>query len=175
MKKIISISGFGGSGKTACANLLWDHLENAAIVEADQFFRIKPFDWMTKEGLGQIGRIKLQMSIALTKSFCEEKFENIIIDGLVWSQAELDEVAANAKKYGYETWCFWLETKKETRHKRALDRKRDEADSQQFLDTVEQLIKDPTPLSLPGSHYHEIKTDGLSAAKVADRMLAILG
>lgn len=171
---IILISGFGCSGKSTCAQLLWDTLKNAAIVEADHLFCIKPFEMNTERGRKQIGRVKLRNSLAVMETFLEEKFENIIVEGLVWSQEELDAVVKLAKKHTYCVWCFWLKTNKEVRHKRAIVRGRDEADSLEFLDLVEQKIKDPTPLSLPSGHYHEIITDDLTVSEVVDRMVKLM-
>lgn len=169
-QRIILISGFGGSGKSTCAQLLWNQLENAALVEADHLFRIKPFEMNTEEGHERIGRVKLQNSLAVTETFMAEKFENIIVEGLVWSQMELDMVTNLAATGGYKVWCFWLKTSKEERHKRALSRERDEADSQAFLDLVEETIRDPTPLSLPDGHYYEITTDHCTAKNVVSEM-----
>lgn len=171
MQKIILISGFGGSGKSTCAQLLWDQLEHVSTVEADHLFRIKPFEMRTPEGREQIGRIKLANSLAVLETFIQEGFSHIIVEGLVWSQAELDAAAQIGKKHQCETWCFWLKTSASVRHKRAIARARDEADSQEFLDVVEKEIVDPTPLSLIDGHYYEILTDNLEAKEVVQEML----
>lgn len=174
MHQIILVSGFGGSGKSTCAQMLWDRLENVAIVEADHLFRIKPFEMNTVEGRELIGRVKLGNSLAVTTNFMQEKFENIIVEGFVWSQSELDAVSELAGKHEFEIWCFWLKTSTAVRHKRAIARGRDEADSQEFLNLVEQKIKDPTPLLLPKGHYHEIVTDELSSEKVVEEMIRFM-
>jgi 2-phosphoglycerate kinase len=42
-QKIVLISGFGGTGKSAVAARVYDLLESNAVVEADELFHIKPF------------------------------------------------------------------------------------------------------------------------------------
>jgi hypothetical protein len=174
MQRVVLVCGFGGSGKSICSQLLWENLENVALVEADHFFRIKPFEMQTQEGRDLIGRIKLRNSICVSTSFFKEKFEYVIIDGLVWSQMELDEISTTALSHGYEVWCFWLKTSKDNRFQRSMKRGRDEADSQDFLDIVERTIVDPTPLSLPNGHYHEIVTDALSPEEVVVEMTKLM-
>lgn len=174
MQKIILISGFGGSGKSTCAQLLWDSFENVAIVEADHLFRIKPFKMDTGEERERMGQVKLQNSLAVTKIFLQEDIQNVILEGLVWSQHELDAVVELVKDHDAQVWCFWLETSKEVRHKRTISRGRDTADSQAFLDVVEEKISDPSPLSLPDGYYHEIQTDHLKAKEVVEAMTAFL-
>lgn len=174
MPKVVLICGFGGSGKSTCSQLLWNSLENVAIVEADQFFRIKPFEMKTSEGRDQINRIKLRNSMSVSTAFFREKFEYVIIDGLVWSQMELDSIASTAAEHGYDVWCFWLKTGKERRHRRSIGRGRDGADVQTALDEIEQAIVDPTPLSLSQGHYHEIETDTLQPTEIVGRMLKLL-
>lgn len=170
MQNIILMSGFGGSGKSTCAQLLWDRLEHVAIVEADHLFRIKPFEMKTEDGRNLIGRVKLHNSLAVLQTFIEEDFTNIIVEGLVWSQAELDAVAKLGKEYNCALWCFWLKTSATVRHARAITRGRDGADNLAFLELVEKTIVDPTPLSLPRGHYHEILTDKLQSTEVVDEV-----
>lgn len=144
------------------------------MVEADQLFRIKPFDVSSSEGREQIGRIKLKNSLQMTQTFLDENFAHVIIEGLVWSQAELDAVADLRHKHPCEVYCFWLKTNKDVRHKRVITRKRDAADSQEFLDTIEKEIIDPTPLLLPEGHYNEISTDEMTADQVVQEIYRII-
>ena len=174
MQRVVLVCGFGGSGKSVCSQLLWDSLENVAIVEADHFFRIKPFEMQAQEGRDLIGRMKLRNSICVSTSFFREKFEYVIIDGLVWSQMELDEISTTAQSHGYEVWCFCLKTSKDVRHARSIKRGRDDADSQKFLDIVERTIVDPTPLVLATGHYHEIITDTVSPVEVASEITRLM-
>lgn len=69
---------------------------------------------------------------------------------------------------------FRAKNEQKERHKRAIARERDEADSQEFLDEVEEKISDPTPLSLTSGHYQEIETDNKTSGEVVDEMLSIL-
>lgn len=174
MQRLILISGFGGSGKSTCAQFLWDRFDHVAIAEADHLFRIKPFEMNTQEGRDLIGRVKLENSLAVTETFIKQGLENIIIEGLVWSQVELDAAVDLAKKHNCVVWCFWLKTSKEVRHKRAISRGRDDADSQEFLEVVEKKISDPTPLALPSGHYNEITTDNLTAMQVVDEIIRLM-
>lgn len=174
MQRIILISGFGSSGKSTCSQVLWDRLEDVAVVEADHLFRIKPFEMATQEGRDQIGRIKLQNTLAVLKTFLKERYANIIVDGLVWSQDELDAVVEACEDFRCKIYLCWLKTGKEERHKRAIARERDEADSREFLDEVEEKISDPTPLTLPSGHYQEIETDNKTSGEIVDEMLSIL-
>ncbi len=169
MQRLILISGFGGSGKSTCAQKLWDKLDHVAMIEADHLFRIKPFEMQTPEGREQIGRIKLRNSLSVTRTFIEEGFSYIIVEGLVWSQAELDAIRILANEKSCDVWCFWLKTTKEIRHRRAIGRGL-EGDTQEFLDIVEQKIVDPTPLSLPDGHYHEIETDTKNPEQVVEEI-----
>lgn len=174
MQKVILISGFGGSGKSTCSALLWNRLENVAIVEADHLFRIKPFELGTAEGRQKVGEIKLENTLAVLRTFLEEDFEHIIVDGLVWSQSELDAVVKECQKADCVILLFWLKTSKEVRHKRAIHRARDEADSQKFLDEVEKNIHDPTPFTFDACKYCEIETDRFSAEQVAYEMMKVM-
>ncbi len=174
MQRIILISGFGGSGKTTCAQLLRDKLDDVAIFGADDLFRIKPFDMQIEEGRAKIGRVKLKNSLAVMNTFIEEKCQNIIIDGLIWNQQELDAVVEATKKHDNKIVMFWLETSKILRHTRAIARGRDEADDQKFLDLIEEQMIDPTPFQLESGTSFVIQTDNKTPEAIVDEMLAIL-
>ena len=98
----------------------------------------------------------------------------VIVDGLVWSQAEIDAVIESCKKHDCTIYLFWLRTSKEKRHKRAITRGKDEADSQEFLEEVEEKIPDPTPLSLSSGHYREIETDSMTPKEVVDEIMRLI-
>jgi hypothetical protein len=141
-------------------------------VEADHLFRIKPFVMDTEEGKGQIGRIKLRNSLYVITTFIEEKFENIIVDGLVWSQEELDAVTELAGRCSCQLFFFWLDASKEVRFKRALSRSRDEADSEEFLASVEKNIADPRPFDTEHCCYVEVNVDEKSETGVVEIIMS---
>lgn len=174
MQRIILISGFGGSGKTTCARLLRDKLEDVAIFGADDLFRMKPFEVRTEEGRAKIGRVKLKNSLAVLTTFIEEKCQNIIVDGLVWSQHDLDAVVEAAKKYHCDVMIFWLETSKRIRHSRAIARGRDDADAQEFLDLIEENVVDSTPLKLASGKPFTIQSDNKTPEEIVGEILKSL-
>lgn len=163
---MILISGFGGSGKTTCSNILHAKIAENALVDADHLFNVEPFIVDDR-----LGRIKLKNCTDVICNFFDEAFPVVICSGLVWSQAELDAIAKAVSSKDCEVWCFWLKVSKPVRHQRVLARARDGADSQEFLDKIDAMISNPTPMSLPGGHYVEIETDNLSAQEVVDEML----
>lgn len=146
-------------------------MDDVAIFGADDLFRIKPFEMQTEEGRAKIGRVKLRNSLALIETFIEEHCQNIIVEGLVWSQHELDAVAEVTKKHNCEVMIFWLETSKKIRHSRAIQRGRDEADAQEFLDLVEEKIVDPTPLKLHSGTSFTIQTDNKTLEEIVNAIL----
>lgn len=170
VQRLILISGYGGSGKTTCADALEHHLDHAARVEADEMFRIKPFDLSGDK----LGRIKMRNCTAVISTFLDEDYGSIICSGLVWAQQELDTIAA-----AFSNRCaiilFWLKTSKEIRYKRVLARSRDAADSKEFLDRIEEKIIDPLPFTCPANtEVYEIPTDNQEACDVVKEMMRYL-
>ena len=172
MQRVILISGFGGSGKSTCAEALWNHWDNAALVPADHLFHIRPFDISTQKGRDQIGRIKLRNSLALIQTFLDEGYEYILVDGLVWSQNELDAVE---KEFAHkaELHLFFLHVSKDVRFQRAIARG-DPGDDHEYLEKVEETIPYPWPLTMKTGKPFKIDADTLRSEAVLKEILRIM-
>lgn len=162
-QKIILLSGFGGTGKTTVGNLLYDYLDNVALIEADELFHIKPFEIGEK-----MGRIKLRNTLDIMANFLEEEYHYIICIGLVWSQAELD--AVTDKFSSYDHFLFWLSANKETRFKRVIDRA-EPGDTLSWLEKVEQTIIDPWPLNMRIGKTVKIDTSTKSSIEIMHEII----
>jgi predicted kinase len=163
-KRIILISGFGGTGKTTTASILFNKLADCALVEADHLFIIKP--WAIGE---KLGRIKLRNSLEVMQTFASEEFHNIICVGLVWSQAELEAVESKFPDYQFDLFLFWLTANKETRFDRVVGRG-EPGDTREFLEQVEQTIPNPWPLKSPRTNLEVIDTDEVTPEQVGQLM-----
>jgi predicted kinase len=126
-QRIILISGFGGTGKSTIARLLFDKLDDCALVQADHLFLIKP--WAIGD---KLGRIKLRNCLDVMRNFFDEGYQNIICEGLVWSQEELDAVRAKFAPDLYDLFLFWLTASKSVRFDRVVKRA-EPGDTEEFL------------------------------------------
>lgn len=147
MQNIICISGFSGAGKSTTSQSVFNNLQPAAYIEADSLFAINPYDEKSKEGLNVIGRIKLQNSLKVLQTYLEEDYQYIIIDGLVWSQSELDAVVNLGSQFTAKTFLFWLDVPTSARHSRAKKRNRDEFDQSDVLTERDKTVPDPRPFN----------------------------
>ena len=167
-QRLILISGFGGTGKTTSANMLFNKLDDCALIEADHLFIIKP--WAIGE---KLGRIKLRNSLDVMRNFFYEGYHNVICVGLVWSQAELDAVRNQFSDDQYVIWLFWLTADKSIRFDRVIGRG-EPGDTQEFLEHVEQTIPNPWPLQAPTCYLEQIDTSNLVPETVAQIMFDAL-
>lgn len=166
MAQIVCISGFAGIGKSTVSKLLFEQFTTAALIEADALFQINPFEMQTTAGRNQIGRIKLQNSLALLHTYVTENFDYIVIDGLIWSQPELDSVLELTKKHAAQVTLVWLDAPTDIRHKRAIKRARDEGDAVEFV-TKRDVTPDPRPFIKNDSYtYLELQTQNYSSLEL---------
>lgn len=165
---IILISGFGGTGKSTCANLLFNKLDECALVEADHLFNIKP--WAIGD---KLGRIKLRNSLDVLQNFINEGYQHVICVGLVWSQAELDAVVQQFPAQTHNLFLFWLSANKATRFDRVIKRG-EPGDTEEFLEHVEQTVPDPWPLLLKDGHAEYFNTHDTNPEAVATLMLQLV-
>jgi dephospho-CoA kinase len=162
-QRIILISGFAGTGKTTIANMLHETFNSSALVSADELFHIRPFEIGEK-----LGRVKLQNCLSVITNFLNEGYENIICEGLVWSQAELDSVVVSFVKR-CNLVLFWLDAQKDIRRERVMQR----GESADFLQFADSSIY-PWPLQANFVKMHRLCTDSLDQKQTLDQLLLVL-
>lgn len=163
-QRIIQVSGFGGTGKTTAANILFSRLTDCALVEADHLFIIKP--WAIGE---RLGRVKLRNSLSVMRNFAVEGFLNIICVGLVWSQAELEAVEKEFTADQFDLFLFWLKAKKNIRFDRVVARG-EPGDTLEFLEHVESNVPNPWPFKSSRTLLKLIEADNLTPDHIGQMM-----
>lgn len=162
-QRVILISGFAGTGKTTVANMLHETFHNSALVSADDLFHIRPFEIGEK-----LGRIKLKNCLSVIDNFLAEEYQEIICEGLVWSQSELNSVLATfAQRCAFV--LFWLDADKNTRLERVMHRG-EPADFLLFADSVQ----DPWPFQGAPVQFRRLSTERLNCHQVLDQILETL-
>ena len=165
MQKIILISVPIGCGKTTIARRLYEELDSASLIEADNLVNYKP--WLMDE---QSLRVKSTNCNALIKTFLDEEIENVICEGYVQNQFELDKVE---KIFGpsAKIYVFWLELSREERQKRVEGRGQGDADSPEFMDEYEKSNAQPWPFSSRTSYLKAIDAEGLDTENMLKLIL----
>ena len=156
MQKIILISGPIGCGKTTTARKLYEALDSASLIEADGLVKYKPWS-MDDQSL----KVKSANCNALIKTYLDEGIDNVVCEGYVQNQFELEALEeifkSNAKIY-----VFWLELSREERQRRVAGRGQGDADTPEFMDEYEKSNAQPWPFTSDVSVLESISVEGKS-------------
>jgi len=169
VQKVVLISGQGGSGKSTCSHLLYERLESVALIEADAVIKVKP--WIEYEKLRKLGMIN---GAGLIQNYWDAGYENIICPGMVWNQKDMDFLCSKISDLSKNIVLFWLHTEKNERHRRRIDRKRDDADKLEALEAVDKVVNGRKPDSIPSRRIYEIDTTERKPVEVVDAMFQAL-
>lgn len=169
MQQIILISGKSGSGKSTCGKLLHEALEHSVLIESDALIKVKP--WTIDE---KFMTLKLKNASDLIRNYWNAGYKYILCPGLVWNQQELATLLSFIPEYEKHIVLFWLETRKVGRVHRRIKRGRDDADSKQHLDKVDEVTKASIPTLLSSGHIIIIVTDGKTPEMILQILLKLL-
>jgi predicted kinase len=164
-QRIILIAGFGGCGKTTVARILHTSFESSACVSADALTELRPLTLDDK-----LLRVRLRNCLDVIRNFLDEGFENVVCDGLIWSQKELNAVAGALAGEYVQLYVFWLQASKVVRFRRVLDSAQG-GDTMQFLEHVESKIADPWPMTLATGHVEMVETSYIDVQQTAKIIL----
>jgi deoxyadenosine/deoxycytidine kinase len=157
MQKIIFISGPIGSGKTTIASELYKRLDNVALIEADKMVTFNPCD-MSK----QIFRVRSENCDALIQTYLNENVQNIICEGYIQNQFELDAFEEIFKSRA-KIKLFWLELSREERQERVADRGQGVEDTPEFMDEYENANSQPWPFTSESTKLKSIELENKSS------------
>lgn len=159
MQNLILISGRGGSGKSTVAQYLFRHLTNTALIQADKMVDFEPFEVGEK-----LNRIKMRNCSALIATYLVEGVKDIICEGFVQNQFELNEVEKLFKDINI--YVFWLELDIASRHSRVSNRGRGSDDDPTIMDIYESASTAPWPFQSERATLTEISVKDRSPEDV---------
>lgn len=168
MSNIILISGRGGSGKTTTALALFKSFENVALIQADKMVDFEPFEVGDK-----LNRIKMRNCSALIHTYADGGITNIIAEGFVQNQFELNAVE---KRFSQHTiYVFWLELDKDARIARVANRGRGTDDDPTTMAIYEAASTEPWPFKSTISQLNALNMTELNTDQVIARIMCLIG
>lgn len=167
MQNLILISGRGGSGKSTVSQYLFSNLNDTALIQADKMVDFEPFEIGEK-----LHRIKMRNCSALIATYLKEGVRDIICEGFVQNQFELNEVEQQFKDINI--YVFWLELDKASRHSRVKSRGRGSDDDPSIMDIYESASTEPWPFHSERAKLTEISVKNKLAKDVCIEIRQIL-
>jgi len=140
---------------------LHNNFESSACVSADALTELRPLTLDDK-----LLRVRLRNTLDVIRNFLDEGFENVVCDGLIWSQKELNAVAGALAGEHVQLFVFWLQASKVVRFRRMLD-SAGGGDTMEFLQHVETQIADPWPMTLTAGHVEMVETSYIDVQQTA--------
>lgn len=165
-KKIITITGMAGSGKTTVAKALLWKLKNSAHIESDSLISVNPFIYNAN-----LEKLGIRNIVLLIKNFFSSGYENIIISGLIRNK-KIFNYFYKLIKPKTKIYIIHLEANKKSRAQRRLVRARDGADTKKWIDWIDKKFPEDFTLNTSDERYKflKINNDEKSLKKIIERV-----
>ncbi len=158
MAKLVIVNGAPGVGKSTVAELVFSKLCNAAFLDGDDVWRIRPFEVndRTKAIVGK------NIPVVL-RSYLEAGYEYVLLAWVMHRQEIIEAVLEALSDLEFELHVFTLVADEETLSQRWRSRAGEQTVPELVADRLRQSRRLPTT---------QIDTTGLEPDEVADRILA---